>query len=169
LKNLTFKLLVVLSLLLLASTSVLAINTPYVNENSGTLTAMVTNGNEGYAIGFEYGLTDKMAFSAKLGDPGDKMGLKYEYKPGLSVLGGLYLSESAYIGVNISAASMLKANSSDMCTALEFGLTPENDEFKLFYEMGLIYNLKKDVSLRGGFSGKTGTDAIVELGMGYNF
>lgn len=169
-KKLLIALLVVSALF---STSVVAfgLNSPSNSKGGGVITGMFATEDLGILLGLEYGLSDKIAVSGRIGlDDKDfsKLVVKYEVSPNFAIVGGVFeygIDSEPYFGINGSIAF-----DRDFSGILEAGVIMADDT-EVFYEAGIKYNVNKQIDIRCGVLGSTykGDDTAFEVGVGYKF
>lgn len=156
-----------LIILLSCTPSILALNTPGVGKGSGAITLMVV-GNDGLRLGGEYGLTNNLAATGRIGAGPAILGAKFQLSPSLAVLGGLYGTQSLFLGLNTGTTLM----ESLFAITEVLVLAPGFEKVVLKYQAGLRYYLGINLDIRAGVSGSfDGALALpdLQLGMGFQF
>lgn len=169
------KKLLILMLVVLAvfSTSVVAfgLNSPSNSKGGGVITGMFATEDLGFLLGIEYGLSEKIAVSGRIGfDDVDltKLAVKYQVSKNFAVLGGIYeygFDSDPFFGINGSVSF-----DRDFMGILEADVVM-SDDTEVVYEVGIKYNVNKQIDIRGGMMGTTveGSENAFELGAGFKF
>ena len=155
----TVLILLVALMLLALPASAWGYNTPAVSKGHGVVYGMFTSDSH-ILIGGEYGFTPDLAIAAAL-EKDIKIALKYELSPSLAILGGV-TDSSPFIGLNGGTAL-----SRDFYGMGEVDFTVNNSKVNFLYNLGLKYNLAKNLDLRGGLHGNVGDgQSQVSFGLG---
>lgn len=134
-------------------------STPSVSKGHGVFYGMLTSDSH-IMIGGEFGFTNNLAVAAVL-EKDIKLALKYEVSPSLALLGGI-ADSSPFIGLNGAAAL-----NRDLTGMGEIDFTVKNSKVNFLYNVGLKYNLAKNLDLRGGLHGSVGDgESQVSFGLG---
>ena len=161
--------LLVITLIFILTSSVFATNSPAVVKNHGVISGyLISTGNNEISLNGEFGITDKLAIIGSLGDhPMSRLGVKYEVKPVLAMTGGFFLNkQTPFFGINGATPLTNK-----LLGTAELDITMPNGNLSFVYDMGLIYDLPDNMSIRGGITGDTANDysPYFKLGLGYGF
>jgi len=137
--------------------------TPSVSQNHGVVYGLIAS-DSNIVLGGEFGFSNELAVCAALEDK-VKIGLKYELKPSLAILGGI-IDSSPFIGLNGATAL-----SKDLSGMAELDFTIKSSKVNFIYNLGLKYNLPRNIDLRGGLRGifGEGNQVLFALGVGYRF
>lgn len=167
-KKLTIVSLVALLLFLLPSTA-FGLNSPGITQGHGIIIGKYVTEDVGLRVGAEYGFTRQLGILAEIGDHDySKVACKYQLNSQLALLGGIMSwggNNDVFLGVN-GATSISKT----ILGMGEIDIVMADDIF-LEYQLGVKYNLTKQVDLRGGILGSTvdGAPSCIQIGVGYKF
>ena len=141
------------------------LNTPAVSKNHGVITARFVS-DIGLFLGGEYGITDELAIQAEIGAKDmNRIAVKYQFGK-LAVTGGV-ISSDVFFGLNGGAAL------GDKLTGIfEVDAVMAGGELAFLYEVGVKFDIDKNIDLRGGLYGVTFGSANslqFQIGVGYTF
>ncbi len=166
-------LVVLLTLILVVSLSVSAFGlmSPAVTKGHGAVTGMfASDPYNGLIIGGEFGITSDFGVGLEFGNNITKLYAKYELNPSIALTGGVLGgggSTNPFIGIN-GGTNINR----DLMVMGEVDLYSAGGNFGFGYEVGVKYNIIKELDIRGGARGVLINGASttgLELGVGYKF
>lgn len=149
--------------LIFSSGPVLALQPPWVTTHGGEVSLMVV-GDRGLVLGGEYGFTDNLAISGRIGGPFGRLGIKVQARPALAVIGGVTRGQKFYFG--FTAARSLNT---DFLGIAEAALVTDGRNFGLAYQVGVRYRINPNWDLRGGVISQDLDFPNLQVGGGYSF
>ncbi len=149
--------------LVFSSTSVLALQLPWVSTHGGEVSLMVV-GDRGVVLGGEYGVTQNLAFSGRIGGPYSRFGVKVQARPSLSVIGGVSRGQKFYLGFNAA-----RSLNDDFLGIAEAALVTDGSSFSLEYQVGVRYTVNPNWDLRGGVISRDLDFPRLQVGGAYRF